>query len=270
MADLDPFQMGLDGPPPPHGDKQNISIQIRMSQLTHKRSHSLWIAGLFSWTQIALSGCMNGDRQVDCTFCHQLNEHLIAPPVTIKHRHTWTRNIVVSKESFFLANYWKWDHFPQHSAPDDLSWHTYAVADQWSRKSSSRLQGSRLVQGGWTLIHFAVLFITPEDMSPGMSHTHTQQRGARARAHTHAAVASQTGRRRNSCLWQGTYFIQQTASTGWGWRGDLFSRARARTHNGTGIVATQWENSSGVKSPNVCFKCDSRRVKRGKQARLAY
>lgn len=40
-----------------------------------------------------------------------------------------------------------------------------------------------------------------------LAHTHTLE-------HTHTLVASQIAKLRNSCLWQGTYFIQQTACLG--------------------------------------------------------
>lgn len=48
-------------------------------------------------------------------------------------------------------------------------------------------------------------------------------------AHTRTLVASQTGRRRNSCLWQDAYFIQQTA----GFSGEGALQSHMYTHTST-------------------------------------
>lgn len=65
------------------------------------------------------------------------------------------------------------------------------------------------------------------------AHTRTQKR-------TRTLVASQTARLRNSCLWQGTYFIQQTA----GWGGDTGLCARANEHPRSGEAAPFYSMSA--------------------------
>lgn len=68
-----------------------------------------------------------------------------------------------------------------------------AFGTQSGWRCSSGGPAVQALWGGRTLGHFTVLFITPEDMSPGMSHTRMS-----ARALTHTLVASQTGRLRTA------------------------------------------------------------------------
>lgn len=96
-----------------------------------------------------------------------------------------------------------------------------------------------------TLGHFAGLFITPEDVSPGMSlaRAHESMRKKFAHARTGGIPNS---RAENSCVWQGTYFIQQTARPGM--RECTRVRAHTRTH-----TRTVQENvlQNGVTAPQL-------------------
>lgn len=78
----------------------------------------------------------------------------------------------------------------------------------------------------------------PRHVTHTHEHTHIHK-------NTHAPlVASQTARLRNSCLWQGTYFLQQAAGFGGGMHSHV--HARTSTRNLQGSIATRCNNFSGV------------------------
>lgn len=88
-------------------------------------------------------------------------------------------------------------------------WHSWALKVQlWDDlQSVQQARGSAGMaaagqRGGlWAISRF---YLSPLRTWAMACRTH-------ARAHTRTQQASQTAKRGNSCLWQGTYFIQQTA-----------------------------------------------------------
>lgn len=123
----------------------------------------------------------------------------------------------------FIAAFW-WHVCPE---PQATTWSPTIGQLALSSTSSRVCRGGSLAEGR-TLGHFTVLFITPEDMSSGMSHTRTS---AHARTHTHTKTLMHPGGIPNSQAEEQLSMTEHIVHTANGWlEGHTPTCTRIRTH----------------------------------------